>query len=84
MKGAFETADKITTVSPTYAHGDPRPVVQLWSGRSAAGKQYKLCGILNGIDMDANDPATDKNIPFNYDITNFEEGQGKVQGSPAG
>ena len=36
MKGAFETADKITTVSPTYAQEILGPVVQLRSGRSAA------------------------------------------------
>ena len=33
----------------------------------------------NGIDVDSNDPATDKNIPFNYDITNFEEGKAKCK-----
>ena len=29
--------------------------------------------------MDANDPATDKNIPFNYSIDNFEEGKAKCK-----
>ena len=38
MKGAIETADKITTVSPTYAQEYPGPLVQLWSGCAAAGE----------------------------------------------
>ena len=38
MKGAFETADKITTVSPTYAQEILDPLVQLRSGCPAAGK----------------------------------------------
>ena len=42
-------------------------------------KQYKLCGILNGIDMEANNPATDPKIPFNYDVTNVEEGKAKCK-----
>ena len=29
--------------------------------------------------MEANDPATDPKIPFNYDITNFEEGKAKCK-----
>ena len=29
--------------------------------------------------MDANDPATDKHIPFNYSIDNFEEGKAKCK-----
>ncbi len=72
MKGAFETADKITTVSPTYAQEILDPWFSYGLDALLREKQYKLCGILNGIDMDANDPATDKNIPFNYSINNFE------------
>ena len=79
MKGAFETADKITTVSPTYAQEILDPWFSYGLDALLREKQYKLCGILNGIDMDSNDPATDKNIPFNYDITNFEEGKAKCK-----
>ena len=79
MKGAFETADKITTVSPTYAMEILDPWFSYGLDALLREKQYKLCGILNGIDTDSNDPATDKNIPFNYDITNFEEGKAKCK-----
>ena len=66
MKGAFETADKITTVSPTYAGEILNPYFShgldpvLWS------KQYKLTGFLNGIDQDVYNPATDPAIPAHF------------------
>ena len=75
MKGAIETADKITTVSPTYAQEILDPWFSYGLDALLREKQYKLCGILNGIDMDANNPATDPYIPFNYSIDNFEEGK---------
>lgn len=75
MKGAIETADKITTVSPTYA----QEILDPWFSHGLDGllrqKQYKLCGILNGIDTIVNDPATDPALPMNYDVTSFEEGK---------
>ena len=75
MKGAIETADKITTVSPTYA----REILDPWFSHGLDGllrqKQYKLCGILNGIDVVANNPATDPNIAQNYDVNTFQEGK---------
>ena len=58
MKGAIETADKVTTVSPTYA----QEILDPWFSHGLDGllrqKQYKLCGILNGIDVDVFNPAT--------------------------
>ena len=75
MKGAIETADKITTVSPTYAS----EILDPWFSHGLDGllrqKQYKLCGILNGIDVDANNPATDPNIAKNYDADTFQDGK---------
>lgn len=75
MKGAIETADKITTVSPTYA----QEILDPWFSHGLDGllrqKQYKLCGILNGIDTVVNDPATDPALPENYDVTTFEKGK---------
>ena len=38
-------------------------------------KQYKLCGILNGIDVDVFNPATDPDIAKNYDAETFQEGK---------
>ena len=52
MKGAIETADKITTVSPTYAQEILDPWFSYGLDALLREKQYKLCGILNGIDME--------------------------------
>ena len=75
MKGAIEAADKITTVSPTYA----QEILDPWFAHGLDGllrqKQYKLCGILNGIDTVVNDPATDKIIAANYDSKTFKKGK---------
>ena len=66
MKGAIETANKVTTVSPTYAH----EILDPWYSYGLDGilkeREWKLCGILNGIDTDIYDPATDKAIFANY------------------
>ncbi|MBQ5317241.1 MAG: glycogen synthase [Oscillospiraceae bacterium] len=66
MKGAFETADKITTVSPSYAWEILDPWYSHGMDRTLAGKQYKLCGFLNGIDTALYDPEHDKAIAANY------------------
>ena len=75
MKGAIETADKVTTVSPTYA----QEILDPWFSHGLDGllrqKQYKLCGILNGIDVDVFNPATDPDIPQNYDANTVQQGK---------
>ncbi len=75
MKGAILVSDKVTTVSPTYAHEILTPMFSYSLEKLLIEKQYKLCGILNGIDLDFNNPATDKALPYNYDINNFEKGK---------
>ena len=61
--------------SPTYAQEILDPWFSYGLDALLREKQYKLCGILNGIDMDANNPATDRNIPYNYSVANFREGK---------
>lgn len=68
MKGAIETADKITTVSPTYAQEILDPWFSHGLDRILVQKQYKLCGFLNGIDQDIYNPETDKVIPKNFSV----------------
>ena len=76
MKGAIETADKITTVSPSYAWEILDPWYSHGLDRALNPKQYKLCGFLNGIDVDGYNPETDPAIPANYSVKNM---QGKAR-----
>ncbi len=66
MKGAIEVADKVTTVSPTYAVEILDPWFSHSLDRILKNKTYKTCGFLNGIDTDMYNPQTDKDIPANF------------------
>ena len=66
MKGAIETADKITTVSPSYAWEILDPWYSHGLDSILNERRYKLRGILNGIDTVGYDPATDKCIKANF------------------
>lgn len=68
MKGAIETADKITTVSPSYAWEILDPWYSHGLDKILASKQFKLCGFLNGIDTQSYDPETDPIIPENFSV----------------
>ncbi len=66
MKGAIETADKVTTVSPTYAKEILDPWFSHGLDRILVNKQYKTCGFLNGIDTDLYNPETDNTIAAKF------------------
>ena len=66
MKGAFETADRITTVSPSYAWEILDPWYAHSLDRILVTKQYKLKGILNGIDYDIYNPQNDSAIAGSF------------------
>lgn len=67
MKGAIITADQVTTVSPTYA----REIQTAAHGAGLDGVlrtlSFKLTGILNGIDVDEWDPATDAHVSSHFE-----------------
>ncbi len=75
MKGAIETAHKVTTVSPTYA----QEILDPWFAHKLdpilRERSWKLCGILNGIDTENYNPETDAHIYKNYNTENFAEGK---------
>ena len=76
LKGALLCADAINAVSPTYAS----ELKQAYFAHRLEGIMsqcdYKLSGVLNGIDMVRYDPAADKIIAANYSVDNMA---GKAQ-----
>lgn len=66
MKAAIENADKVTTVSPSYA----REILDPWFSHGLdpilRQREFKLWGILNGIDYKEYNPKEDKLIVKNY------------------
>ena len=75
MKAGIECANKVTTVSPTYAKEILDPWYSYGLDPILNQRSWKLSGILNGIDTDSYNPATDPNIFKNYDESNFKEGK---------
>ncbi len=66
MKGAIESAHRVNTVSPTYAQEILDPWYSHGLDTILRARQWKLSGILNGIDTVSYDPATDPDIYSHY------------------
>lgn len=72
MKAGINYADAITTVSPTYASEiSTNPKIARGLEGVLNARKEKLVGILNGIDTDIWNPATDSLIYKEYDHKNF-------------
>ncbi len=67
LKAGIISADRLTTVSPTYAKEIQHPEFGFRMDGILRYRSKELTGILNGVDTDAWNPATDKLIPHNYD-----------------
>ncbi len=66
MKAGLSFADSITTVSPTYAKEILTPEGGHGLDPVLRHRREDLHGILNGIDVDAWDPARDPHLPAHY------------------
>lgn len=73
LKGGIYYADRVTTVSPTYAEEIKTPEFGHGLDGVLRDVDYKLSGILNGIDYAVNDPATDSTIQHNYDVDTIDQ-----------
>ena len=68
LKGGLTTTDHITVVSPTYAREILSPAFGMGLDGVLRGRIDCLDGIVNGIDGDIWNPATDPYLPFRYDV----------------
>ena len=71
MKAGIVYADKVTTVSPTYSQ---EILTQTYGEKMDTVLRYRqedLWGIVNGIDVEEWNPATDKILAKNYTVKNY-------------
>ncbi len=73
IKGGLAFADRITTVSPTYANEIQTPEFGYGLEGLLSHKHTVLSGILNGMDVDQWDPATDSYIPSTYSAKTIKQ-----------
>lgn len=66
VKAAIQCANRVTTVSPTYAQEIMTPAYSHRLHFILNRCVEKVSGILNGIDTDYYNPASDKDIPYRY------------------
>ncbi|HEY6293798.1 MAG TPA: glycogen synthase GlgA [Terriglobia bacterium] len=66
LKGGLVFADALTTVSPKYAEEIQTPEFGAGLEGVLQRQAWKLRGILNGVDYEAWNPATDPLIPAHY------------------
>ena len=67
LHAGLRTADRVTTVSPTYARELLQPAVAYGLERAFADLGPRLVGILNGLDHEAFDPSADAALASAYD-----------------
>ena len=72
VKGAVNAADYVTTVSPNYANELQFSFYAHGLEGVIAANRGKLRGILNGIDMKANDPSTRKDLAARFTSRNHK------------
>ena len=73
MKGALCYSDILTTVSPSYAGELQMPFYGEGMDGIFRRRSNVLQGILNGIDLNAWNPATDEMIPQQYSVDSLDQ-----------
>ena len=68
MKMGLMYADRISTVSETYAQEIQTPEYGYGMDGILRSRSNVLSGIVNGIDYLANNPQTDSELPFHYSL----------------
>ena len=73
MKGAVLFADKINTVSPSYADEIRTEYYGEGMDEVLRRRGADVSGILNGIDTAEFNPSTDPRVPFHFDVDHPED-----------
>jgi starch synthase len=71
LKAGLWCADRITTVSPTYATEIMTDEGGMGLGGLLRARASVVSGILNGIDTDVWNPLTDSHLPATYDASSL-------------
>ena len=72
LKGGIAFADRVTTVSPTYASETKNTPLGAGLSTILKHKTQHYIGILNGVDYEEWNPETDTLIPANFTINDLE------------
>ncbi|MCM1306363.1 MAG: glycogen synthase GlgA [Bacteroides sp.] len=75
MKGGIEAASAVTTVSETYAGEILDPFYSYGLESILSQRQYKLHGVVNGIDQNEYDPQKDKRLFKQYGVKDYAKGK---------
>ena len=73
LKGGIVYADKVTTVSNTYAEEIKMPFYGEKLDGLMNARSNCLSGIVNGIDYDEYNPETDPFLAYNYSVETFRK-----------
>jgi starch synthase len=73
LKAGIQFADRVTTVSPTYAAEIRTPAFGMGLDGLLRARAAVLSGILNGIDTDVWDPAHDPYLAARFDVDRLTE-----------
>jgi starch synthase len=79
LKTGLAFADQLTTVSPTYAREICTPEGGCGLDGLLRWRQSALTGILNGIDIDVWNPATDPLLPAPFSADNWQTGKARCK-----
>ena len=71
LKGGIQFSRIITTVSPTYAREIQQPQFGFGFDGVLRARAHDLVGIVNGIDYDYWNPATDPHLETHFDAANL-------------
>ena len=79
LKTGLVYADSINTVSPRYAEEIQSSPLGCGLEGVLQHRGSELSGILNGIDTNIWNPATDEHLPATYDVESFADGKARCK-----